>query len=323
MSHAAPPNAEHDRISEAAAQWCMRLQEADCTDAERAEFQAWLAQAPLHQVEFDAMREIWQVAGDLPMPSARRASPRRRQLAAALAVILALPVAGWTGWELGWLPNHWERFESQAARQQVVLADGSHVELNLHSAITFTNYKNERRVTLSQGEAFFEVTHARQHPFVVKAGEGKVTVTGTRFNVWRYEDQVQVTLLEGSVLVSSNQADPGYRLDPGMQARYKAGDFQPQLKQVYANDNTLAWRNGELVLDNLPLADALPLINRYLNKPLALADSRTGAIRIGGIFNTAQIDRLVTSLPKVLPVYLTQNAQGDTVLNSISPTPKG
>jgi transmembrane sensor len=55
-----------------------------------------------------------------------------------------------------------------------------------------------------------------------------------------------------------------------------------------------------------------------------LADASTGAIRIGGIYNINEVKNLVPSLPKVLPVYLTQNQDGNPVLNSIPrKTPKG
>ena len=89
-----------------------------------------------------------------------------------------------------------------------------------------------------------------------------------------------------------------------------------QIGPVAAVTSELAWRNGQLVLDNLSLADALPLINRYLDTPLALADSATGKLRIGGVFNTREIDHLVTSLPKVLPVYLSRNTEGRPVLTA-------
>ncbi len=242
---------------------------------------------------------------------------------AAAITLLGLPLAAFTGWNAGWLPDAYPHESSQGALRQVVLGDGSRVELNLDSELTYTHFKDHRQVRLSRGEAFFEVAHDALHPFVVKAAEGRIKVTGTRFNVWKYQDQVRVTLMEGSVRVSSINADPdgGFRLSPGMQARYKAGDYEPQLSQTYAGDTSLAWRDGKLILDNLPLIDALPLINRYLEKPLVLGDDRSARIRIGGMYDTARIPSRVASLPKVLPVYLTRNSEGDTVLNSIPSQP--
>ena len=199
----------------------------------------------------------------------------------------------------------------------MTLADGSVVELNLGTELVYSNYKNERRATLKKGEAFFKISHDRQHPFVVRAGAGQIRVTGTQFNVWKYDDQVRVMLLEGSVKITSDASHSGLNLTPGMQASYNRGDAQPQLQAFSPHDPALAWRTGKLILDNLALADALPLINRYLSKPVMLADTGTGNIRIGGIYDIHEVTHLVSSLPKVLPVYLTQNQDGNTVLNSI------
>ena len=84
---------------------------------------------------------------------------------------------------------------------------------------------------------------------------------------------------------------------------------------------SLAWRSGKLVLDNLALNEALPLINRYLNNPLMLADSGTGSIRVGGIYNIKELNNLASTLPKVLPVYLTRNKEGNPVINSMPQQP--
>ena len=332
MSDPILSEAEYDAITDAAAHWCMRLHASDCTTQERRAFEQWLSAHPLHAVEYEAVLEIWDVSEAItPINSApvsanverldvarMRTSPRWRAYAAAAAVaLLALPTAGYIGWSQGWLPNAYDSYQAQDTTRLVTLADGSRVELNLGTELTFANYKDRRSVTLNKGEAFFEVSHDRQHPFVVKAGAGSVTVTGTRFNVWMYQDQVKVMLVDGSVQVTSNASQPGIgmHLDPGMQASYKTGDFQPQISETYANDASLAWRSGKLVINNLPLHQALPLINRYLPQPILLADSATGAIRLGGSYNTGDMASLLASLPKVLPVFLTHNSQGNPVIN--------
>ncbi|KAE9646370.1 FecR family protein [Pseudomonas sp. PB106] len=330
--------AEYDAITDAAAHWCMRLHAVDCSAQERADFEQWHDAHPLHAFEYEAMLEIWDVAEHLPRPDAGPVGanapangvaigkPVRswRQYAVAAGVFaLALPLAAYTGWNLGWLPNSYEHFEASDNVRQVTLPDGSQLELNLNTELSFSNYKDERRVTLKKGEAFFTVSHDVSHPFIVHAGEGKIRVTGTRFNVWMYEDQVRVNLVEGSVLVTSNSALPGdgLRLGPSMQARYQHGDYMPQISQTYPNDSALAWRSGKLVLDNLSLHEAMPLINRYLETPVMLADNATGGLRVGGVYNIKELNNLVKTLPKVLPVYLTRNKEGNPVINSMPQQP--
>lgn len=322
--------AEYDAITDAAAHWCMRLHAVDCTAEERRAFEQWRNAHPLHAFEYEAMLEIWEGAEHLPRPEPAAVisisqPPRtwRQYAAAACICALALPLTAWAGWNLGWLPDSYQHFAATDTVRHVTLGDGSQVELNLNTDLTFSNYKNERRVTLKKGEAFFEVSHDLSHPFIVKAAEGRIRVTGTRFNVWMYEDQVKVNLVEGSVLVTSNTqlSGDGLRLGPAMQARYKHGDDMPQISQTYASDTSLAWRNGKLVLDNLALSEALPLINRYLDKPLMLADSATGSIRVGGIYNVKELNSFANSMPKVLPVFITRNQEGNPVINPMPQQP--
>ncbi|TFY91383.1 FecR family protein [Pseudomonas kairouanensis] len=331
MTEKSLSEAEYDAITDAAAHWCMRLHAHDCTPAERQAFEQWHNGHPLHAFEYAAMLEIWDVADHLPRAEPTAVvvplEPRRRwrnyAVAAAISLV-ALPLAAFTGWETGLLPNAYERYDATDGLRNVVLGDGSQVELNLGTELVYSNYKDQRRVTLNKGEAFFKVTHDSTHPFIVRAGEGQVRVTGTQFNVWKYEDQVRVMLLEGSVQISSDKVHGSVPLTPGMQARFQQGDATPRVQAINPNDTALAWRQGKLILDNLALADALPLINRYLAKPVMLADANTGAIRIGGIYNVNEVSNLVPSLPKVLPVYLTQNQDGNPVLNAIPrKTPKG
>ena len=68
--------AQYDAITDAAAHWCMRLHAIDCTAEERLAFEQWRNAHPLHALEYEAMLEIWDVAGDLPRPES--AAPAAR-----------------------------------------------------------------------------------------------------------------------------------------------------------------------------------------------------------------------------------------------------
>ena len=176
MSQARLTEAQNDAITEAAAQWCMRLHEPDCTRQEREAFAVWLNANPLHALEYEAMLEIWGVSEHLArpapaaargvaLPSATRRRTWQRFAVAAAVTLLALPVAAYSGWQLGWVPNAHERYSADASARTVTLPDGSQVELNLGSQLTFSNYKDQRRVTLGKGEAFFKSATMRRTHF--------------------------------------------------------------------------------------------------------------------------------------------------------------
>lgn len=347
MSSPSLSEAEFDAITDAAAHWCMRLHAEDCTDAERRVFAQWFQADPRHADEYRAMCEIWDVSAHVPavnpLPSPAPVSPaadspavavprqaRKRSwhpaAAAAMIAALALPAAGYVGWHQGLIPDGYESYEARDATRLVTMSDGSRVELNLGTRLTYLNYRDRRSVTLNHGEAFFEVSHDHSHPFVVDAGRGSVRVTGTRFNVWLYHDQVRVTLLDGSVRVRSDRDQPSsdLPLEPGMQARFQPGDSQPDVRRTDRHDTSLAWRTGKVIFDDLPLSEALPMINRYLPEPVLLADKATGQLRLGGSYNTRDMSTLLGILPKVLPVQVSRNQQGNPVLSKrATPAPKG
>lgn len=333
----APSPANDDTLVEVAAHWCMRMHATDCTDEERAQFKLWLEQDPAHPLEYVAMLEIWDLSEHLPetasstpttRPVLRQAPPpsalpvtarRRRGFSAraraiALAVV-ATPLALYGGWLLGWVPNSYEHFETEQNISRITLSDGSEVELNSNSAISFFNFRDQRHVRLSSGEVYFHVTHDADHPFVVSAGQGSITVTGTRFNVWKYQDNVVVTVTEGSVRVQSERQGNDSTLTPGMQASFKPGDLKPKVISV-DTQNALAWRDGKLILSDITLGEAVPLLNRYLDEPLLLADQGTADIRIGGVYSTRDIASLVKALPKVLPIKLEPQSDGTTLIRN-------
>ncbi len=124
----------------------------------------------------------------------------------------------------------------------ITLGDGSQVWLNAGSSITYpvAFIGNERKVSLT-GEAYFEVTHNSAMPFKVSKGKVEIVVLGTHFNVNTYddEDDIKVTLLEGSVSVSNGIRNS--LLKPGEQAKINS-----DVNIVSGVDigEVMAWKEG-------------------------------------------------------------------------------
>ena len=115
----------------------------------------------------------------------------------------------------------------------MVLADGSKVWLNTGASIrypvAFTG--SERKVAIT-GEAYFEVAHDINKPFIVHVTDNKgagidVRVLGTHFNINAYDDEavIKTTLLEGSVKVVKRGTgkEQSAILKPGQQAQTDSG----------------------------------------------------------------------------------------------------
>jgi transmembrane sensor len=178
-------------------------------------------------------------------------------------------------------------------RQTVPLRDGSKVELNTDTRLRVAVTRERRTVWLEHGEAYFEVTHDSTRPFVVLAGEHRVTVTGTKFSVRREGAEVQVKVIEGRVLLDALDATP-YRASSevigGDIAIARAAETLVAERSAAEVERALSWRQGMLSFDGWTLADAAREFNRYNRKKLIIADRGAGSIRLGGSFEASNVE---------------------------------
>ncbi|WP_179562613.1 FecR domain-containing protein [Sphingomonas sp. R3G8C] len=173
--------------------------------------------------------------------------------------------------------------------RRVPLADGSMAVVNSGSELNLSFTPRRRDVNLAQGEAWFQVAKAPDRPFTVRAGRVRVQAVGTAFNVRRAGVGVDVVVTEGTVKVWSEGGEPllvkaGQRavLDDGVGLAVSA--IAPDAAQ-----QELAWREGQIVLDDVTLAQAAQRFNAYHEDRLevdpALADKR-----VVGSFQTNDMD---------------------------------
>lgn len=156
--------------------------------------------------------------------------------------------------------------EKAEGHQWIKLPDGTSVQLNNNSRLVYDQDfkgKKKREVTLF-GEAFFDVTHDAAHPFVIHTGSITTTVLGTAFNISAYNDQkaVTVTVARGRVVVQ--RADKTLAvLTPNQQLSWKMGQAD-QSKQMVNAEKVTAWKEEDLIMDDITLLQASELIaKRY------------------------------------------------------------
>lgn len=178
---------------------------------------------------------------------------------------------------------------------QIILPDGTKAWLNAASVLKFparfTNLK-QRKVELS-GEAYFEVTKNKQHPFLVKTTGQEVEVLGTHFNVSSYADDesTKTTLLEGSVRVTpssqtltkttlpSHEEKNSLTLIPGQQSVLQGASLQ--IKPANINLET-AWKNGEFMFRNEPLESIMKKVARWYDVEVIYQNTQVKKERFGG-----------------------------------------
>ncbi|WP_414492511.1 FecR family protein [Stenotrophomonas maltophilia] len=281
-----PPNtlpaANDDALAEQARGWIAWLAAGDISDVRMDEFEHWLQQ-PGHRRAFEHERALWRSVGPRP-PSARteRGRPKRLRWAMAAAAALAMLVA----WPEAWLRLHADHRSTHVV-QDVRLPDGSRAVLDADSAIAVRFDADARQIELLRGRAWFEVSPDAQRRFSVRAGKGVVEDISTAFSVARDGDQVETQVGQGRVRVAS-PADGGWTyLQVGQRALYGEHSGVTRLRDVAA-DSVGAWRQGELLLEQASVADAVQWVGRYRAGPTFV---RGDLSRLPAVSAALRIDR--------------------------------
>jgi transmembrane sensor len=144
------------------------------------------------------------------------------------------------------------------------LPDQSKVWLNAASSIkfpaSFAGLKN-RKVELT-GEAYFEISKDKDHPFIVKTTQQEVQVLGTHFNINTYEDKqnTTTTLLEGSVKIT-NEHKKEQLLKPGETAL--VNNTANILVSPADIKSAMAWKNGDFRFNEERIDEVMLKISRW------------------------------------------------------------
>lgn len=171
----------------------------------------------------------------------------------------------------------------RGGKYQLTLPDGSKVWLNSGSTLIYPAvFVGDTRTVTLMGEAYFEVAHNKQQPFIVKALDNEITVTGTHFNISAYRDaqQVKTTLVEGGVVVSKKNTR--LTLAPGQQAisRFESDEIQKlDVDPFYA----LAWMKGYFVFEDQDIKTIMNDIARWYNVDIQY-EGQGNYKKIGGTY---------------------------------------
>lgn len=324
MTDPTPPD-YRETVAHAAADWFARVRAGTLTRSQQAEFEQWRQADAAHEQAYAEMQAIWQSAAQFDPVRLRRslAAPRpiavtRRRLAASLA--LGAAIAAGVAWNLrATEPILQEQMVTTRVgeRRQVLLSDGTSLEINTATRARVRLYADRREVELQTGEIMFAVTPDPQRPFLVDAGRTQVRVTGTRFDVRRDGEHTAVAVESGSVAITAGSwwQRRQVHLTAGQGVRQEPGTGFSGVETLDLRAAT-AWRQGKIVFADTPLSRVVSEMNRYLTQPIVLADSRLARLRVAGLFSVDDPDAFLDALPTLAPVEVLRGADGAVMLRS-------
>jgi len=286
-----------------AAAWLARLRADDKDAVDEAAFRVWLASDPRHPRAFEAVTEVWELAGAAwaePAAGPRQYLHNRR---AVLAGAGSLAAAGvfvtlWQSAEAG-------NFETGVGEQKhAVLPDGTQVFLDTDTRISASYNRQLRVVALERGRCNFHVLGSDSRPFAVDAAAERVVAARASFDVRRDGEAVCVVLTQGAASIAAQGA--------AWQENLKSGDRMVAGPGGHRKDRPnlvplLAWQTGQVVFDNDTVASAIAEMNRYSLVKIAVEDTDIAKMRISGVYRVGDNAAFAHSVATLLPVMLEFN----------------
>ncbi|HEY5239085.1 MAG TPA: FecR domain-containing protein [Rhizomicrobium sp.] len=304
-----------------AADWLMERRASDSWDAaDQTALDAWLGESSDHLVAYWRLEAAWDRTyrlAALRTPAIERLSqkiPKPAITKIVSAVIAVLALAGFSTFHF--LQPASQTFATATGGHRIVrLADGSSVELNTDTALHIAMSAGERSIVLEKGEAYFQIKHDAARPFIVTAGNHRITDLGTAFVIRRSDENLRVALLEGRAQIDAvglQTSSSSAMLSPGDVAIATADTLAVRRMPKAQLADGLAWRRGLLVFNNTPLATVVAELNRYNETKLAVADSQTAKIGIGGKFPTNDTAAFIRVAHELLGLQTVR--RGDTII---------
>jgi transmembrane sensor len=300
---------QFERDCDAALSWIARFRAEDASEEDHRAFALWLAADASHRQAMDLMLELWDDLGsvrhlpfDEPRPMPEQHS-RRRWLGAAVGLAASIMFAVFL-LPFGTDTTSIEEYQtSLGERRSVTLDDQSRITLNTSTRIRVEYSRAARNITLLRGEAFFEVQPDQARPFRVNAGSADVTAIGTAFNIYRRDNGAAITVTEGIVQVTElgqtgNRAAQVAILRAAEQLHASARGLE-QSQRIDPAVPT-AWQRGELVAQQLPLAQLTRELARYHDTRILIGDREVANLTVSGVFNLDHPDSVLQALERSL-----------------------
>jgi transmembrane sensor len=298
------------RRNREAADWLLRNSDPNQSPAERASFEQWINEDPENCRTYSAAERLMGDASKAIQsdPSLANIDIRaRNHLKPISAIMFVGALASGAFFALdGPLRLQADVIAGAAQMPVVTLEDGSIVQLNASSAIAIDFNNHQRIIHLLKGQAFFQVAHAPERPFTVVAGETNVTALGTAFDVRYGDEEMEVTVTENAVQVDlPGQDSPPVRVQQGEQAIY---DYAQRTAAVEPIDSltALAWRRGQIAVDNAPLSYVVEEMNRHFEGRIVIANSTLSNRRVSGTIKVANTDEALAFVRTVLGLKVTR-----------------
>ena len=218
------------------------------------------------------------------------------------------------------------------SRSTMTLPDGSIVRLNAKSKFSYAaGFGKTTREVFLTGEAYFEVTHNENLPFIVHTGEADIKVLGTKFNVRNYsnEHRMEAALLTGSIELTLH-ADTQHKIllkpsdkiivkkdeDGSSTITPAAGDKKVELTSIKVQDSVIvetSWLNDKMGFYDKPFSEIALDLERQFDVHIEFKNEAVSGYKYTGVYDEDNAEDILKILQMIKPFQYTINNKQITI----------
>lgn len=175
-------------------------------------------------------------------------------------------------------------------RRFINLPDGSSVILNQNSNIELSNAFNQngKREVYLTGEAYFDITHDDEKPFIVHTGKIFTTVLGTAFNIKSSPGNktVTVTVTRGKVKVGDDSKTYNV-IVPDEQMIFDQ-DLTSHIVMPVKAESVIGWTNEDIYFDDVSIKDVAKQLQERFKVSIVFSKEQIKACKFSATFLKGQ-----------------------------------
>lgn len=213
----------------------------------------------------------------------------------AASLLLAAGLTGFFFWSSETITTR-QYAAKPGEHTKITLSDGTQIWLNAGSLLKYpSKFNGDTREVYLTGEAFFDVTKDKKHPFIIHTDKMDTKVLGTSFNVQAYPGQAtqEVSVLTGRVNVKSTVTDENVYVTPGQKAVFKSKNSSLHAFSNIPMNSISLWRKNIIVFEDTPLPEVIATINRNYNIAISVENKNLNNLRISAYFKELPADQVI------------------------------
>lgn len=224
------------------------------------------------------------------------------KIAASILLVIGI-ISAWAGIH-SWSPPIISYETSNVEQRIITLPDGSTVRVNKNSSISFRKgLKGATRKVTLQGEAFFEVKHDVDKPFIIHAGDAVIRDIGTSFNVKQGSNgKIVVAMKEGRATLRAQNTSSK---DGSMLTKNHIGILDKGKVSTITQDNIqnyLSWIEGKLVFKDMRFDKVIRQLDHIYGIRSQLEDSSLVTLQLTAYTQNTSLDEVLDMIALSLEV---------------------